>query len=334
MSIESLRGSSVLLLAPCFFNYQNYIKKEIEKAGATVYLYDERCNPGFIDKILLRKLPLLERKRINRAYKNISLEIPTTVDYLFIINPEAVTPRILKELKQAHCIKKVILYMWDSFKNKKSAKKLLPLCDYKFTFDPKDAEKYNISFRPLFFIDKFNAESNKKINDSQGKKYKYDLCFIGSGHSDRCRIVKSLFKNKNSFSFLYFSSKKLFYLRKILDRRMDGITKADVSFVGMKSEEIADINRMSKAVFDIQHHAQIGLTMRTFELIGLQKKMVTTNADVKNYDFYRENNIAVIDRNKPIISQKWLDAPYEKLPTNIYHKYSINGWLEEITENL
>ena len=334
MSIKNLQGSSVLLLAPCFFDYQNCIKKEMEKAGATVYLYDERCNPGFIDKILLRKLPILERRRINKAYKNISLKIPATIDYLFIINSEALTPNILKKLKQSHCIKKVILYMWDSFKNKKSAKKLLSLCDYKFTFDPKDAEKYDIKFRPLFFIDKFNAEANKKTNKSQEKKYKYDLCFIGSGHSDRCRIVKSLFKNKNRFSFLYFPSSKLFYLRKILDRRMDGINQTDVSFVGMKPEKIAEVNKISKAVLDIQHHAQIGLTMRTFELIGLQKKMVTTNAAVKNYDFYRENNIAVIDRSKPEISQKWLDKPYEKLPSSIYHKYSINGWLEEITEDL
>lgn len=331
MSIESLRNSSVLLLVPTFFGYQNSIKKAIEAVGAKVYFYDERCNPGFIDKILLRKMPIFERGRINKAYNNISAEIPKTIDYLFIINPEAITPKILERLKESHNIKKTVLYMWNSFRNKKSAKSLIPYCDATYTFDPKDAKKYGIKLRPLFFIDKFDSLSQPSVEKVD---YKYDLCFIGSGHSDRCKIVKSLFKNINGFSFLYFSSPKLFYLRKIFDRRMDGIHKSDVSFEGLPSDKVAQINKESKAVLDIQHQAQNGLTMRTFELIGLQKKMITTNTDVINYDFYRESNIAVVDRKNPITSKEWFEKKYEPLPVDIYHKYSLNGWLEELTETL
>ena len=50
-----MKGKRVLLFAPRFFGYENYIKEEIERQGGVVRLYDERNHPSAVEKILIRK---------------------------------------------------------------------------------------------------------------------------------------------------------------------------------------------------------------------------------------------------------------------------------------
>ena len=41
--------------------------------------------------------------------------------------------------------------------------------------------------------------------------------------------------------------------------------------------------------------------MRTIEMLGALK-MITTNAEIQNYDFYHPNNICIVDREKSCCS--------------------------------
>ena len=47
----------------------------------------------------------------------------------------------------------------------------------------------------------------------------------------------------------------------------------------------------SRCILDAPQAGQVGLTIRTIECLGAKRKLVTTNSDIKNYDFYNENNI-------------------------------------------
>ena len=80
----------------------------------------------------------------------------------------------------------------------------------------------------------------------------------------------------------------------------------------------------------MQHPKQTGLTMRTIETLGAKKKLITTNPHVKEYDFYRPENILIVDRYNPVITKEFLDAPWKEIPENIYKKYSISSWLNSI----
>ena len=64
-----------------------------------------------------------------------------------------------------------------------------------------------------------------------------------------------------------------------------------MSFKSLSSNEIVSYYDRSNIVLDISHPGQSGLTMRTFETIGAGKKLITTNADIKNYPFYNPENI-------------------------------------------
>ena len=81
---------------------------------------------------------------------------------------------------------------------------------------------------------------------------------------------------------------------------------------------------------DINRIGQIGLTFRVFESLGLDKKLITTNSDIKNYDFYNPNNILIIDERNPVISADFFKNEYEKIPDSILHQYTIDGWCENV----
>jgi hypothetical protein len=94
-----------------------------------------------------------------------------------------------------------------------------------------------------------------------------------------------------------------------------------------------DSNALMKAILDIEHPNQRGLTMRTFETMGAQKKLVTTNALIAEYDFFDTSNICILDRKNPKIPKDFLESPLVPLAPDIYRRYSIEGWLDEITQN-
>lgn len=90
----------------------------------------------------------------------------------------------------------------------------------------------------------------------------------------------------------------------------------------------------SRTILDIEHPAQTGLTMRTFETLGASKKLVTTNAQVRDYDFFDPSNILVIDRKSPPrIPESFLETAYVPAHADIYSKYSLQGWIKDVTDN-
>ena len=62
-----------------------------------------------------------------------------------------------------------------------------------------------------------------------------------------------------------------------------------------------------------------------------QKKLITTNKDIKNYDFYNSNNIHVIDDVKNIsIPLSFFETNYEEIPTELVEKYIVKNWVTTI----
>ena len=69
--------------------------------------------------------------------------------------------------------------------------------------------------------------------------------------------------------------------------------------------------------------------MRTLEMVGMGKKLMTTNSDIKQYDFYRSDNVTVIDRNNVKFPED-LTKEYRPLSKELYHKYSLEQWACEV----
>ena len=160
----------------------------------------------------------------------------------------------------------------------------------------------------------------------------YNVAFIGTAHSDRYAIVNKVLtgiraSTLSNFIYFYSPSKLLFFMKKLLSSELKGISYSEVSFKSLSSEQIADIFLRTNVVVDIEHPKQNGLTMRTIEMLGLQKKLITTNKNVMNYDFYHPNNICVVEREYPVIKQSFIDCNYQPVDELIRTKYSLSQWL-------
>ena len=330
--MNTLKNKRILYIGVSTFNYEKEIKLGLENLGAKVDYYDERPANDFLTKVFLRlKLKNLIQTKIDNYYENILNETKDIdYDYVFIIKLETIDKKILEELKETQQSATFILYLWDSIQNYKGKEQLLPLFDKAFSFDKTDTEKYKeLSFLPLFYIPLYANTPLEK------DKIIYDLCFFGTGHSDRYSIVKNIEgqlekSNLKIYSFFYLQSKIIFWVRKLFDKKMRSAKISDFSFKSLNQNQLLDKILESNVIIDIEHQGQVGLTMRTIEALGCHKKILTTNSSIKEYDFYNENNVCVIDRNHIKLDEDFFLKSYEEVNKNIYEKYSLESWIKSI----
>jgi len=64
--------------------------------------------------------------------------------------------------------------------------------------------------------------------------------------------------------------------------------------------------------------------------LGLHKKLITTNSDIVNYDFYNPQNILVVDEKNPTIPASFFETKYIPIPAAIFNKYTLEGWTDAI----
>lgn len=330
----NLSGNTILLLAPNFFGYEFEIKKELENFGAKVVYFDERPKNDFLTKVFIRlNLKSFISKRINGYYKNIVESIKKErIDYLFLIAPETIDIKTIKEIKFNHKNIKILTYFWDSIRNKKTALNYLDISDKFFSFDSNDIKiDRRIQFLPLFYIKDYENIKNEKEN------LLYDISFIGTVHSDRYKIIKEIEKqsknlNLKTYFYFYSPSKILFFFQKLLKKDFRDIKWEDISFESLNKSDVLTIIEKSKSIIDIQHPMQVGLTMRTVEMLGANKKLFTTNTEIKKYDFYNKNNISILNRNIPLVKLDFFMDNYMEIDEEIYKKYSLKNWLKIILE--
>lgn len=327
-----LQGKSVLIVSPSFFGYEMAVKDKLMEWGATVTLVDDRPTNSSVTKALIRIHKDLLKAKIAGYYKEIAARtITKKFDVIFLLNPEALPIGFLDVCKLRWPNAYYVMYMWDSVRNRKHTLDFVPYCDQVFTFDRDDAESYGFKFRPLFYLDAYGEIRHKEEID-----YKYDLCFMGTVHSDRYLIARDVrnwceHQGLSYFFYFYVQGQALYWFNSLSGK--DAMPRMDeVSFKKMSATNIVEIVADSRAVLDIQHPMQTGLTMRTLETLGAARKLVTTNVEVKGYDFYNEKQVKVIARTEPVAT---LDLEFFKndmccQSLEKIEAYSIGSWLYDI----
>ena len=325
-----IKNKTVLYIGPKFFRYEVEIQNTIKSLGGDVDFFDERPKNTFFVKALIRlNLKIFLAPIINNYYLDIFSKVSKKkYDYVFIIAPETLDYKKIAKLKKIQPNSKFILYMWDSFSNKNSFN-TIDLFDKIISFDSRDAKKYNLNFLPLFYIKDYES-IREDITD-----FKYDLCITATAHSDRYIIAEKLQKQISNyglvmFSYFYLPNKIIYWIRKIFLKKYGYGNIVNFSFSFLTQNEIIKKIEKSKVVLDINHPLQYGLTSRCLEALGANRKLITTNENIKNYDFYNKSNIRVIDRKNPIIEANFFDSKYIKPKNEIYQKYSIKNWLINI----
>ncbi len=329
MKIKDLNNKNILFICNSFFNYYKYLIKEMQIMGANVDYHDELPSNSFLMKSFNRLDFKLFSFLSNSYYsKIIEKNKDKKYDYILIVKSEAITESMLIQFKENFPSAKLILYLWDSIKNVKGIEKKLKYYDKILSFDSEDAKKYpDMLFRPLFFIDTFS------VKNSDVDQYDYDLAFIGTAHGNRIAVMKSIIEqcnNRNCFVYFYLPFKLLFFYHKITNKYYKNISFQDIHYVPLSKKEIVRIYDRSRCVVDIQHQSQSGLTMKTIEMLGMHKKIITTNQRCRDYDFYNENNILIIDSFDPVIDDEFFNKKYIEIEDKVYQSYTLHNFLIDI----
>ena len=201
---------NVLMICPGFFGYREAIAREIENLGFSVDVYDERLEGGFWAKAMIRLNCRLYYPVIEKYYGRIAAENRhKDYDYIFVVKGEAITPRVMQQLRQTWPRAEFVLYLWDSVKNVPQGQTRLGWYDRVLTFDPEDAKAYGLQFRPLFFSREFSGIPS-------GGEDTYAVAFIGTAHSIRPRVIHQLTQQCQSLGKKIFAYQPKFSVLKAL----------------------------------------------------------------------------------------------------------------------
>jgi len=316
----------VLFIGIGFYDYDLMIQKELEQMYGQVDYYCETPNSLIYRFWRFNKNELKQQQIIQKQGFLFAKAVAEDYDHVFIIKCEYLSIKALEVIKQKNPNALWTLYLWDSVKRINLNGKT-QFFDRVITFDHHDAEKYKFDFQPLFYRNEFDFK-NLEIEPKDGP-----ILFLGWYHSDRLDFLMKLIDQCQQYDishrFILFTGRfKYFH-----ELAMGSGKKVDKSMFAFKSISVpayAEMMKQARAVIDIHHPGQSGLTMRTIELVGANKKMITTNQDISDYDFYHASNMSVIDRDNPVLDVEFLKTPFKPIKPKIREKYKLSNWVKAI----
>lgn len=330
--MSAVEGKKVLLIAN--HGYANEIIEELNELGVVSFFINDKPKDSFINKALGRFKSKLYEKYILQKYYQRAIDgiKEESIDYILIIRGEYTPVVSIKYMKKVFPKSKMVLYMWDSLRNNNGISKKWKYFDKVWTFDRKDylENKADLHFYPLFYCENRFPQNDLSFNEE------YDLCFIGTGHQDRIKIIKELKRQCDEnglsfFSYIYIPHPLVYIYNKLFNKYFRKVKLSDVTFRRMPLDKVYEQFLKSKVIVDVESPTQTGLTMRTMEVVGLGKKLMTTNKDVVNYDFFEDNRFFVFDRNNPLLPPAdFLMSKQRLVLPEIIDKYSLKKWLEHI----
>jgi hypothetical protein len=321
---------NVLLISPETFSYSKLIKSELNDQGFSVVHWNSRLNESSLYKICLRVSPVITKKYSEYFYiKRIYSEDIKKFQYVLVIKADGLTEKVIIELKKKYSNAKFALYLWDSIKNLKGIKKIAKQFEYISTFDPIDSKLMGWKYRPLFSSIKI-----ENLNHSSECIYKYDLCFIGTNHSDRLSVInKILDKYRDKYEmylYIFFQKEWILFVKKFLSKDVRLSDNKILHDNALHYSECMEIICNSRAILDIEHPNQRGLTMRTIEALTSNRKIITTNPTILDSDLFCHSRVEIINRQDPRIRDGFIFEDFTPIPLEILDRYTVKRWFADI----
>jgi len=231
-------------------------------------------------------------------------------DFIIVIRPDKIQKQTLLKLKK--CTENLYAFYFDAISKFPEKKALIPIFDKVYSYEKHDVAAYNLEFITNYIYDFDNSDRESFDNK----------VFNISSYDERFKTLKNI--------AAYLKQQKINY---------NIIVRKEVVFIDdlitiipeyLPLDEVKTHISNAEILLDIQKENQQGLSFRVFEALGYDKKLLTTNKDVLNYDFYNPNNIFVINKDSINIPTSFFNTPYEKIDKNILFPYSLDGWIQRV----
>ena len=238
-------------------------------------------------------------------------EIDEKQDIILTIKGDFIDRKSISEFKQF--TKKSIGFFNDNTRRCPKIIRVIPSFDEVYSFEKEDCKQYNLKFAPNWIY-------NSNIQEHKETTIKYQVFNIISTDKRSAilsRIANDLLSKKINFKFIVYDKKN-----NGKDKSLEYISKH------IPLSVVNEYTNSSKVMLDINRKGQSGLSFRIFEAMAMQRKIITTNQSIKNYDFYNPNNILIIDEKNIKINKSFFETSYQPLKDEIYYKYTIQNWVK------
>lgn len=95
--------------------------------------------------------------------------------------------------------------------------------------------------------------------------------------------------------------------------------------------QIIDRTKEADILLDYTMNPDAGLSMRPMEALFFGKKLITNNREILQADFYRPENIYVLENDKRTLNE-FLLCPMRPVPDEIRDRYLMSAWLKRFSE--
>ncbi len=318
---------NILLITPDFFGYYKDITNELINQNYIVDWYSDRPNSNLIGKMIIRLNKKLMRSKVIKYIDKIINENDKDYKYVVIILGQSFIIDDIKRLKAKYKNAKFVYYNWDSVDVFEEILTLSTEFDSVMTFDPFDAKKYKFTFLPLFYSDEFKNLINK--NEL------FDYLYIGTAKPGKIENINKILKminQKKIFFHMYIQSRLVFIYYYFTNKEFRMTKTNFYKYNKISRKSLLEYMRNSKIIIDIPQKNQKGLTMRTFEVLASNKKLITTNSDIANYDFYSRDRILIFTSRTNIYD---IDEFYKTNLESDFNmdKYHIKNWVKRLLED-
>lgn len=250
-----------------------------------------------------------QEKYILKQIKNLGHQ-----DAILFIRPDKITRKTHLEIKKQ--TNKYLTYIYDSCRRFPIEHLFDGIFDEIFSFDLIDVQKYNFTFIPNYIYMEKREISDNNTNGN---------IFIVISIDERFDFLNKLANYFSNFSIPF----KFIAVGKKIPQKIN----KNIIYSGktLRPEDLQEDFENSTIFLDLIRKDHNGLSFRIFEALAMQRKIITTNTSIKEYDFYNPNNILILDENAEInINSDFLNTTYEPLDDAIYYKYTIENWVNTV----
>ncbi|WP_296014171.1 hypothetical protein [uncultured Treponema sp.] len=317
--IEAINKKKILFFGIGFYDYEKVIKENLEKEEAIIdYINAWEKFPFYKLIVHISKnwqMKCLQKNLLKKIYSKAVEEY----DFVFVIKGDVFNAEIVQVLRKSQPKAKFILYEWDSIKRNLGLLNIIKLFNSVFSFDFDDCEKYGFKYRALFAREVSVPSYEKDI----------DLFFLGWAHSNRIKMLNEIFQkyeNSDKKIVLKILVGKIQYLKLLFNKSISKkFLKECILHNPLNYDEYLALLKRAKAVLDLCHPDQSGLTMRTIETVAMNNFLFTTNKNInkeKNIDITRYAIISGADDIDLNASRK--------IETKIFPEYGTEQFLSEL----
>ncbi len=315
--------NAVLINIP-FYTYNDEIIASLKRKGYNVFHFSYKPENSSISKFRFKYSKAYQKRFIKRHVEFIQKQLKDIdVDVFIFINPTTFTSDDVNAIFKNHEKAKKILYLWDAVTTYPQVKNIFSCFDKIYSFDIVDCKEYGFKYRPTF--------ASKELLEAkiENQPQEYDIFYIASYSKKRYGQLLQLLdickeNELRPFYHLYIKNKLAYLFFKLQN------PKLKMKYVSTKlisNKEKLEIISKTRAIFDTPLDTQTGITMRVIEGMIMNKKIITTNKHIVDFDFYNDNDFFVfsdsLDKNKIRSECKYKINP---------DYYSADSLVEELTK--